>query len=189
MVYYFPNRPLLQSIDSIKKYSGKEWIAELKKNGDRLELFIQNGKYLFMNRYKKEFKYKPTSDVLDSISDLRLPNGTQIDAELLHNKTKHIKHLIYVYDVYQWKNKRIVLPFCERRELLEQYFSLDGKHIQLAFQYANRFLRVFEKNITAKENEGLVLKNLQGRIKFSVVRSNDVAWQIKIRRPSKNYSF
>lgn len=190
--YFFPNRPILYppNHNKIKELSlDKNWIAEIKKNGDRLCLIKHDNNFFFYNRHKQILKYSPSSQLLQELYSLNIPNDTQLDGELLHNKTKHIKNTIFFYDIISWNNKQCNISFKERRQTLINLINPQLKCIHLIKQYSNNFIELFNKVIKQNENEGLVLKNLNGKIQFNFNKSPDVVWQIKIRRPHKNYKF
>jgi ATP-dependent DNA ligase len=168
----------------------ENWVAEVKKNGDRLVLVKDSGRFTFWNRQKTMLKYVPPDEMTEELHKLAIPNGTQLDAELLHNHTKNIKNQIYFYDVYTWNDKPVETDFKSRRLMLEINIPLAGKHICLATQFQGEdFKTLFDNVIKAEENEGLVMKNLTGFIVFNTFKSPDVPWQIKIRRESKNSKF
>jgi len=121
MMYYYQNRPFLFSPDSPvvqEKSNDPNWDAEIKKNGTRLKLMKVDNKFLFYNRRKEILKYTPCPELLDELNSLELPNETDLDGELMHAKTKHIKHFIFFYDIYFLNgvkvNKEIVMTSKER---------------------------------------------------------------------------
>lgn len=190
-MYYFPNRPMLISPESpmVEAYSqDKLWIAEIKKNGDRLCLFKENNKFVFMNRHKQELKYKPIDSIVEQLNSMDIPNGTQLDGELIHNHTKNVKHKIYLYDIYQIGGMRVSSVFQERRKILEALIKCN-QNIELATQYKDDFVNLFKEVTKKEENEGLVMKKLDSMLSFNAIKSPDVYWQVKIRKPSKCYNF
>ena len=125
MLYCFPNRPLLISPDSEKvlEYSqDSNWDADIKKNGDRLVL-RKTDKFELRNRHKTVLKYKPCPELLDEINSLDIPNNTQLDGELMHNKTKHIKNRIIFYDIYILGNEKLKSTLQERRDIIHGMFK------------------------------------------------------------------
>jgi len=194
MIYFYPNRPILLAPDHEKVGSlskNPNWIAEKKWNGDRLVL-LYDGKFLFCNRNKSEFKrYTPTREVLEELKSLDLPKNTQLDGELVHNKTKDIKHQLKIYDIYTYDNEKVRLPLLRRKRLLKRIFSnKQFIHLERVKHYKSNFYKVFLK-LTKHDSaiEGLVMKDLTGMITWNPMKSVDVAWQIKIRKESKNYKF
>lgn len=195
MIYFYPNRPLLYTVEhpDILRFSyDPNYVAEIKKNGDRLCLQKENDKFIFMNRHKELLKrYTPIPEVLDELHSLNIPNNSQLDGELMHNHTKATKHQLYFYDVYLWGGECNRDSFRFRRAFLENLFANKKfSHLELAKQYANEdFQKLYYSVIGSLENEGLVIKNLNGKLIFNTGKSNDVDWQIKIRKENKNYKF
>jgi len=201
MLYFFPNKPNLITINSHivrEKSDDSNWWAEIKKNGSRLCLRKDkeeackhksfNG-FIFWNRHKQLLSYEPSQELLEELYTLKIPEGTHIDAELLHHKTKNIKHLIYVYDIYMHNGKQITETLEVRRKIIEDIFCNNYKHFVLSKLYFNDFENVFNKAIIQSENEGLVLKSKQGKIAWDLKKCQEVWWQLKIRKPCGSYSF
>lgn len=192
MIYYYPNRPFLLNPNSpkVREFSNHpDWDAEIKKNGTRLEL-RKTTRFEFLNRHKKVLKYSPCKELLAELQQLNVPKDTQLDGELMHFKVKGIKDIIVFYDVYILGGRNVREELKYRREMLHDIFR--GKtfnHIQISEVYESNFESMFDRVIEQEENEGLVLKNKKGKIVWNPMRSPDVHWQFKIRRPHKNYSF
>ena len=191
MRYFYPNRPLLVSPDSKtvdEMDANPNCVAEIKKNGDRLVLIKKDGQFTFYNRHRSVLKYQPIPAMLEELQSLNIPDGTQLDAELMHNHTKNVKNLIYFYDIYVWGGDLMTEAFGIRRKQLEDLFFVghDGQHLELAKQYHSGFHQLFNEVIQNDEDEGLVMKNLKGELVFDRKKSVDVWWQVKVRRASKN---
>jgi ATP-dependent DNA ligase len=194
MIYWYPNRPILlpKTAHEFGQLSDSpDWTAEIKMDGNRLVLRkLENGKWEFMNRHKKPMSYTPSPEVMAELNALNVEPKTQLDGELMHTRTKNVKHQIVFYDVYVLNGEKQRGTLRERREILRDL--LDGKgfnHLVQSEVYYTNFKDLFDKVITCREHEGLVLKDVNGKIKFSPVKSDDVAWQYKVRRPHKNYKF
>lgn len=195
MIYYFPNRPFLVSqTDTVidEKSASDDWIAEPKFNGDRLVLFYENGKFQFWNRHKSMFrKFTPLQSMIDELNSLNLPDKCQLDGELLHFKTKTTKNTIVFYDIYQYDGVKVNSPYEVRKELISNHLDGNFKHLKLVPVFTKNFREIFNDFVKKDDQlyEGLVMKNLKGELVFNSVSSPDVSWQLKIRRPSKNYKF
>jgi len=193
MLYYFPNRPLLTTLESEQaaKIAGNpRWDYEVKKNGDRLVLQKTAGSFVFKNRHKTVLRYVPPKDVLVQLDRLGLPDETHIDAELINNHTKTVKNIIYVYDIYLLNGKTLAGTLEERRAILRGYFKDRMPNVFLAEVFAASTLFSAWKEITSKgENEGVVLKNKDGKLSYNPIKSDDVWWQVKIRKPSGSYAY
>lgn len=199
MLYYFPNRPFLLPPDDPKiiEYSNdSNYHGEIKKNGNRLVLQKAQSKHLkfegftFFNRQKEVMKYQPCPELLDELQSLKIPSESQLDGELMHFKTKDVKHTIFFYDVYVLDGQKIRVSLEERRQILYNLFGKrEFKHIIISEIYPDNFLDVFNNVIGERENEGLVIKDKRGKLVFNPIKSVDVSWQTKIRRPEKNYRY
>ena len=200
MIYYYPNRPILISPDNPSvelKSNDINWDAEIKWNGDRLVLQKQENpnkknfeNFVFFNRENDVLKYAPIKELMEELKALNLPPETQLDGELLHNKTKKIKNRIIFYDIYILGGHNVTGILQERRDILKLLFNdKKFKHIEIAERFETGFTEKFKEVITREECEGLVLKNKTGKIVFNTIKSPDVCWQNKIRREHKNYKF
>ena len=202
MLYFWPNRPfLLQPTDpTVARLSADpNWSAELKFNGDRLCLqkhsdptpWKQFDGFVFANRHKDYLKrFEPSKTLLDELKSLNLPDGTQLDGELLHFHTKAIKFKIVFYDIYVLGGKQITEPLYARRNILTDIFAgRKFNHLSISEQHASDFSNLFNEVIKREEIEGLVMKDARGKITFNTTASNDVTWQFKCRKSSKNYAF
>ena len=195
MIYYFPNRPILinPNSDLVDQCSNDEnWIAETKHNGDRLSLIFEDKKFIFKNRKGELLKYSPSNQLLTELNALNLPDMTFLDGELMHNKSKTLKNTIFFYDVYVVNGNDVNDDLNNRRKILSSFFN-DSKFnlISLTKQYNTGFRDIFNKikDSNNAEEEGLVLKKLTGKLVFNTLRSDEVSWQYKIRKSTKNYSF
>jgi len=194
MLYYYPNRPYLISPDNPEvmiKDQDPNWHAEIKWMGDRLCLIKANNKFVFMNRQKKEFsKFVPSSELLEQLNALNIPNNSQLDGELMHFKTKEIKQTIHFYDVYVLNDKQVREDLETRRNILLEHFNnRTFPNINVTQAFSGMFIEIFNRVIRDHEKEGLVLKNKHGKITFTTNKSVDVLWQFKIRKENKNYKF
>lgn len=201
MIYYYPNKPILiHPTSSViqEKSDDPNWWAEIKKNGSRLclwkskvdsEKHVNFDNFIFWNRKKELLSYTPSQELVDELNTLNIPDGTHIDAELLHQKTKHIKHFIYVYDIYRFNGKQVFETLDVRRRMIEDIVGDKLQHIQLAQTYKNDFLTLFNKVIVEEENEGIVMKNKNGKITWNLKTCVEVGWQLKVRKPSNSYDY
>jgi hypothetical protein len=200
VLYYYPNKPILISVNSPALLANNSDVdAEIKKNGARLCLWKSKedslkhpnfNDFIFWNRNKEVLKYTPSPELLDELNSLNIPDYTHIDAELLHFKTKKIKHFIYVYDIYRYKGKQLFCDLETRRNILEDIFKgKKFKNIEIAKRYQlSNYKALFDEVTKVEENEGLVLKNKKGTITWNLKDCIEVWWQQKIRKPNASYS-
>jgi ATP-dependent DNA ligase len=194
--YFYPERPRLLHVDQPLFESlsqNRQWVAEPKFNGSRLQLHVIDGAFHFWNRHGEPLVYTPSREVLDSLRSLDIKGYWLFDGEMRHNKTKGIKHQIVFYDVFIADGELLnAKPFWWRRQILtgiRGIFSDDKATVSCAFQYRNRFRRAFDLLIKEDEIEGLVIKDLQGRLNLGRTRPVDSTWMWKVRKPSNRYQF
>jgi hypothetical protein len=202
MLYFFPNKPILINPDNkivLEKSFDTNWSAEIKKNGTRLCLWKSKSDslkyksyndFIFWNRHKIILKYEPCVELLDELNSFDIPDGTHIDAELLHFKTKDTKNVIYIYDLYRYKGEQVFETLDVRRKMINEIFKNNTRHVQVAHVYEQEnFKELYDKVTQEDINEGLVLKDKRSSIVWSLKTCLEVAWQFKIRKATKNYSF
>lgn len=193
-MYWYPNRPLLQTRDFLGRMDRGEipgdWWAEPKWNGDRLVLVLDMGTWLFYGRYgASPLAYKAPGGVIEELEVLGLGDGLQLDGELIHKHTKAVKNRIILWDVYVMGGERVREDAGTRRQWMDR-LPMDGfKHVQRAQVITSDFERNYDELTKRDEIEGLVFKRSDGMIEWNAVKSPDVAWQIKVRKEKKNYRF
>jgi hypothetical protein len=75
-------------------------------------------------------------------------------------------------------------------EVLFHYCGPDvGDVLDLAHQYEGDFRQVFDGFLADKEIEGLVIKNLGGKMNLGRTRAADSSWQWKVRKESNVVRF
>lgn len=203
-LFYYPNRPTLVPPDPlnplnpapnyINSLEGK-YIAEYKWNGDNTTVYTENMK--FFNRQGTPLHYKPHPDLLKELSIF--PKGCILNGELMHRHTKTVKDLLILHCVMSWSNQPLIGKTWEdSRKILADLAlpqtnstSLDyDSHLVLAANYQSGFWKMFQEALTCDNTiEGIVLKRPDGKLQFSANRIKDVSWMLKIRKPSKKYSF
>jgi len=194
--YFYPEAPRLIKIDQPLMghlMANRKNVAEIKKNGQRLLLHAnvpEGSMFEFWGRKGDLLTYKPNAQILDELSKLELPGYCVLDGELRHNKVKGIYNRIMFYDVHVWDGELLLAkPFWYRRSLLEKIMSPMGDPLSCAVQYRTGFKELFRQVIKDPENEGLVIKNLQGILRLGRVSGIDSNWMWKIRRPNNSYRF
>jgi hypothetical protein len=119
------------------------------------------------------------------------------DSELRHNKVKNIQNMLVIYDIHVYKNEVLNrMVFGDRRKLLESLgFSIfNGDTVHLIYQYKENFENHFNSFTVGNygdpdEFEGLVIKNLNGKLKLGRVTGTNSQWMFKVRVASKKYRY
>ena len=94
------------------------------------------------------------------------------------------------YDVFIW-NGEVLLnkTFEERRQILESIFDVGSEPIGITQQFKNDFNSVYADAMKDDELEGLVMKNLKGKLDISRTANRPSQWMLKVRKKSNKYLF
>lgn len=208
ITYFYPEKPqlILIETDAFQEMSDSpSWVCEPKYNGARCEVHILDGKVEFWDRHGKHLKYN--SDPLHEdarevlIKELvRIFGSTGyhvLDGELRHNKVTGIQNKLVIYDIHIHNNEVLnKMVFQDRRALLESLgFSIyNGDAVHLIYQYKDDFKRNFESFIAgnygdADEFEGIVIKNLNGKLKLGRASGSDSIWMFKVRKQTGRHRY
>lgn len=190
-----PYTGVKRSPEFLDEYEAKGWWAQLKLNGTRSVTFVNPDRDVFgWNRHgepHRAWRYDEQTSRL-----FRKGRSWAVyDGELMHNKTKHIKQVNFLYDILVHNNEHLTLTsYAERYKLLEKlfkkqregigYYVLD-EHVWLAKNYTSGFRELFNQVTRLGENglaylphvEGLVLKDPNGIYYTSDARE----WMVKFR--------
>ena len=194
----------------LQRYSDDpKWLAQLKFNGQRNPVFVpadgeaqvfgrkgaQHGDYVLPGKIANEFK------------SLSLLDGKDywFDSELLNKKTKDksYKHRIILFDVlYIGKHLfngptlaqrvEILADICKHPTKIEPAHGIAlqvTEHIWMAQTFFTDFVARFKEFLFCDEIEGLVLKRGDSKLDSIGGKEHEVSWQIRCRKPSKNYQF
>jgi len=191
--YFYPERPYLihESQPLFKEFSrDPKWVAERKYNGTRLQLHFIGGGPHFWGRHAEPLKYEPSKVILSALGDLGLKGYCLLDGELRHHKVKGIAHRIIFYDVFIWQGELLIgKPFWYRRSLLANILKVNGEPLGIPEQFQDDFPAVFRRVTQDPEIEGLVMKNVNGKLALGRNAASDSIWMYKVRRPSESYRF
>lgn len=214
--YLYPPRPDNKLPPTgIPFYENLGWWAQKKKNGTNTPVFVCGDKVIFKTRHADDSgagidhkQWEPLPAHTEFFQSLAT-HGALLDtiagkwnaycAELLHSKTTHIKHQLFIHDVMVMDGVQLVdYTFAERQVLLAKRFLESGfedegdqyrinEYVSIAKNYTEGFEDVF-KNL-GKEDEGLVFKDPNGKLKPCWSEKANAGWSAKVRIPHKNYGF
>jgi ATP-dependent DNA ligase len=195
--------------DTLSQYPG--WWGQRKFNGTRtLVFFHEDGTIALWNRHKEQHRaFQMGNAMRDSLDDLKrkCKKGKiyVFDGELMHSKTKNLKNRIILWDILVYESEYMIgSTYEERYNLLCKLLKNPSKHetitgkslaleinnnIWLAEVFKEDLLARFKEALSSDEIEGLVLKNPSGKLDFGIKESNNGSWQIRVRKPNKNYEF
>jgi ATP-dependent DNA ligase len=196
--FFYPEKPRLLHVDQPffeELNNNPQWISEPKFNGNRLQLHhLPSGAFQFWNRHGKLLDYTPSPELKADLERLNLEGYWLFDGELRHHKVKGVRHRVVLYDLFICRGDLLCsLPFQDRRGVLEtlfHYYGPDtGENLDLAVQYDQGFRERFQSYTDDPEIEGLVIKNLAGRLQLGRNRAVDSSWMWKVRKPNNSYRF
>lgn len=196
--YFYPERPGLIHLDQplfSRLSQDPAWIAEPKYNGRRLELHrLPSGTWLFYNRHGEKMDYTPNAEVAAALAALPLEDGTYnlFDSELRDRRVRGIRDMVVLYDTFIFGGELLFgVPFENRRGILETLNKDGGGYeaLTIAPQYPGDFREVYDLLTPNPEIEGLVLKNLGGKLDLGRKRAANSSWMFKIRKPNNSYHF
>lgn len=214
--YLWPPRPEGKiPLDMIAFYERRGWVAQVKKNGTLTVIFVRGPEVIFKTRHNAEhklwtpqaehfalFQRQPTGSGGVRFPVLDLPEKWSVYvAELLHSKTPHIKNHLYLFDVLVKGGEDLVgATFNERQAILRSLFPAEGGGrlgarpvrgsnglLSVATNYFDGFRAVMAG--LGAEDEGIVLKNPNAPLRACLTPDANAGWQVKCRKPHKNYSF
>lgn len=188
-------------------YEKKGWWAQYKKNGTCSIIGISPDKeFHCMNRHNSNHKtWSLTSYHKEQLTRL-FPEKKWIVlvAEILHLKTPSIKDTIYIFDVIVWDGFLLFDSlFSERCAILDERLIPKATHIDdkthfvcdshnqiwYAKRFESGFVELFHGITEPKIDEGLVLKNPNGKLRSCMDAKENASWQVKCRKTHKNYAF
>lgn len=193
--------------ESLKDYPN--WVAQYKFNGTRNIIYVfPDGHIELFNRHGEHNKaYQVTEDMIQGFKKLNLKKGVfyVFDGELMHSKTKGLKDRVILFDVLVNAGEYLLeTSYIERYKLLmnlvgnpSEFEEETGnkiayrinKNVWLAKTYTKELTERFKKLAHMDEVEGLMLKNPNGKLSFGTREQNNGEWLVRVRKPSKNYSF
>lgn len=201
--FFLPPRPEHKITPSLmlSKSFQKDWVAQAKMNGTYNFIGIAPDKS--MHCLKRDgtphLQWAPGPENVKAFANLPGDGWYVFMAELLNDKTPHIKNINYIHDVIVDCGELLVgSTYLERhirlRSLFESTKHPDYDHYEviddntwLATIYKNSadFGSVYARLIQQPEIEGFVLK--QTTQQLSMV--DMCRGMVKIRKPTKNYGF
>lgn len=182
----------------LKTYQRKNWIAQIKKNGTNSVIFVAPDKTVTaMGRHNNGHKLWEFTKASEALFKTLPGHGWYVlNAELMHSKVAGMRDINYIHDIlvedgdyllgttYAQRYARLLMLFLkDHAKGTNSHFILDD-HTWLAKNHSGSFVDLFD-SLSAPEDEGLVLKNLQGRL----VPKDNSGWSVKCRRPHKNFGF
>lgn len=209
--YFYPEKPVLMSIEQdafLQMSEDPKWIAEPKYNGARCLVHIFDGDVSFWDRHGKKLDFDSNplyKNGRDKIKDiLRRAFGVVgyflFDGELRHNKVTGIQCKLVLWDCFVYNHELLnKKPYWARRSYLEVLITpklkKDEENIVIVIkQYKDNFKKAYEDYVSGvygnpDEFEGLVLKNVNGKLNLGTNSGLNSNWMFKIRKQTGRHRF
>lgn len=195
----------------LKIYDDGKYIAEPKYNGSATVIFMNETDLKGMNRHGEPITLIDYSQI-DFRAAYRGTGYIVLVGELL-NKNQAGEHgpfnmKFIIWDILVFNGTYLIgYTVRQRLELLEQlypcvqseitesgqlrsfkYICITGhKGIYKTPAYLNGFTDLYQDIIKTPVYEGLVLKRLDAPLVYGITECNNHTWQVKCRKPTKNY--
>lgn len=201
--YLFPPRPATKSPTSgLVTFERMGFIAQPKLNGSCGVSIISPSSVKMMNRHNESF----ANQIVTKEDLMRLQRGTKYNVlcgEYMNKSKKDGNGKLFnacfvIFDILVHNGQYLLdSTVLERQELLEDLYPTTpfDKYIG---KVSNNIFRVnnFKTNLLSTYNditkidmyEGWVLKKPNGILETGYSANNNVGWQVKVRKPTKNYS-
>lgn len=200
--YIFPPRPENKTTSGeLHKYLGR-YLGQPKLNGSNLTVYTNGIDVILMNRHKQKMGVDLP---LQIFRDLHRGEGWMVINGELMNKSKKdtdskvFNHKFVIFDILVYNGKQTVgKTFKERVELIDElfesknhdnYIKKHNKDVYIVRTFEDKFETLFNELIKVDMYEGLVLKDKNAKLKNGISQKNNTNTQIKVRKPTKNYSF
>ena len=185
-------------------YEKKGWWAQYKKNGTNTVIWIPpNKKIIYKNRHGEAHRAWSMPDFIREQLALLFPEKKWfvLCAELMHSKTKQFKDILYLHDMLVWKGEFLLgSTFRERQEIMDErlitnvethshYVCDDLGKIWYAKRFEENFQGIWRSIKDPKVDEGLVLKDPEGKLRACLTEKENSSWLAKCRHGHKNYNF
>jgi ATP-dependent DNA ligase len=210
--YLFPPRPEHTTHpNQLGKYDNDKYIAQPKYNGSCCNVFISEHEVVVMNRHKG--KISSDYSKIDFKSLLRGKGWMVLSGEFL-NKNKNgesgkpFNLKFVIWDILVYNSEYLIgSTFESRVKLLDQLYPCvkmrvgddfenfkhicftNSENVYRAPNYYTNFELLFHDLAKTDLYEGVVLKRRDGKLAYVLTEKNNHNWQIKARKPTKNYDF
>lgn len=203
MAFLWPPRPETKvGPDALLAFERLGWVGQIKKNGTCTVLEYDPATQTLQtwtrhNEAHKLWAPDINSPCLRKLKELR--GGRYIlVGELLHSKVTGIKDTLYLFDILVADGKDLAgTTFTYRMDLLHSLwkvatttfdYDVVDERLWVANLIKSDFKKLFQ-SLTKPEDEGLVLKKPDAPLAPCWRQTANSNWQIKCRRPTKNYGF
>lgn len=212
LTYIYPPRPEVTIDPELLDEVDDGWIAQPKYNGSCAVLFIKGQhSYKIYNRSaelltnQRQINY---TELNDSDKYMVLC-GEYLNKNKMGEDGSPFNHKFIIWDILVWKGRYLVGETVESRlNILHELFGSSRSHVTgdgismfshlfitnvdnvlMAPSYLKDFKRLYDEISQTDLYEGLVLKKSSAKLEPGFKEKNNSSWQIKARKPTKNYHF
>lgn len=198
--FLYPPRPEIAiGPEAFHRYS--TWWIQAKKNGTGNCIAVSPDRQLVtMRRDRRPHRaWQPSEATRQAFLTLPGNGWFYFVAELLHSKVPGLRHINYLHDILVFDGEYLVgTTYAARQQLLLDLFHptirtlSDSHHVidpytWLAINHIGDPATIFA-SFTAPEDEGIVFKDPQAKLRHCSVPTANWRWQRKSRRSSKAYA-
>lgn len=150
------------------------------------------------DRHEKVQSWVPPAALYDRLNLKRFKKPAAFMAELIHAKVTGLRNILYVHDVIAHDGQILCGWTLEKRLTLLRELYPDGKieethrdlgdGLRIARSFKTNFLKYYNDIIGNPEDEGVVLKRIDSVLLNPLKNGLNGGWQLKVRRPHKNYA-
>ena len=203
--YIYPPRPETKSPPSgLPTYERMGFIAQPKLNGSCAVVFASSEGVKIMGRHNNSF----ARELIDRGHLQNRQRGagyTVLVGEFMNKSQKDGKKKLFngcfvIFDILVHNGKHLVKStFLERQELLDdlygegeaydEFINYVSPSVYRVKNFTSNFVTLFNKVTAIEMYEGFVLKRPNGILENGLRENNNTGWQLKIRKPTKNYKY
>lgn len=182
-----------------------EFIAQPKLNGSCGVLFLDGmGTARLMGRHNNDFTRviipKEHLQALHRGAGWMVLVGEYMNKSQKDSKNKLFNATFVIFDIIVYNGRHLIgSTFQERQDILDtiypnreafdEYISYISPSTYRVNNFLSGFDSLFKNIINTQMYEGFVLKRPSGILENGLREANNTGWQLKIRKPNKNYSY
>ena len=170
----------------IKSFEDRGYVGQIKYNGTCQVVSVDAALGVtFQTRHNELNKaWTPLPEIAKYFSNF--PDSVLV-GELLHNKHASVKNTIILFDVLHYQGQSLVGKTLSERLMILCSLPIT-KNVQV-IETHTRDLTGLYHSLSKPTEEGLVLKDPNAQLKSCLRNGLNASWQVKCRRPTKNYGF
>lgn len=188
-MFLYPPRPETAISPSvISSFEKRGFVAQIKKNGTCSIASVGEKGYVdFYTRHGDRHKaWTPSTETRAFLA--QFPNSVFV-FELLHSKGGGVRDTLYFFDIISFMDADFIgVTFLERMKALRQVLKDAPKNMSVATVYTKNLTKLFT-GLKHELDEGIVLKDPNSVLRSCFQEGKNGHWQVKCRRPTKNYAF